>query len=132
MLRWGSSTRDEGGVEERRFEVTRDGGGPIPGVVWLPPGAPQPGPLVLLGHGGAQHKAHARMLARRDALDGIATAAIDGPVHGDRGGVSSMADPRLAAAFASMSTYDSIVADWQAALDALVAERIADPERIGY
>jgi pimeloyl-ACP methyl ester carboxylesterase len=59
----------------------------VPAVLWTPNGATGARPLVLMGHGGSQHKktpgivARARQYARRL---GYATLAIDAPGHGDR------------------------------------------------
>jgi dienelactone hydrolase len=74
------------GVTERRFDLDVDGV-TVPGILWTPEGATGTRPLVLLGHGGSQHKrapnilSLARRLVRH--LD-YAAAAIDGPMHGDR------------------------------------------------
>lgn len=131
MLNWLGTPSEDNGVVERRFEVIRDGAA-IPGALWTPADQTEPGPLVLLGHGGLGHKAHPFILDERDGFAGVATAAIDGPVHGDRGGLSDRDDPRLAAAASDPSTHAAMVADWQATIDALVAEEVADTERIGY
>jgi len=78
--------RSEGGVTERLFDLTVDGER-VPAVIWAPEGAKGPRPLVLMGHGGSQHKkigalaARARQYAQRL---GYATLAIDAPGHGDR------------------------------------------------
>ena len=59
----------------------------VPVALWEPAAPKGPVPLVLVGHGGNGHKkqdyvaAVARGLAKHH---GIAAAAIDGPVHGDR------------------------------------------------
>ncbi|MBA2684709.1 MAG: alpha/beta hydrolase [Gemmatimonadaceae bacterium] len=81
-----SSEHSEGGVTERLFETTV-AGEVVPAVVWSPGGATSPRPLLLLGHGGSQHKGAGRLagLAKRLARDcGFAVAAIDAPLHGDR------------------------------------------------
>jgi hypothetical protein len=39
------------GVSEQQFTL-----GDIPGVLWTPAGATGHHPLVLIGHGGGQHK----------------------------------------------------------------------------
>lgn len=70
------------GVSERHF--TLDG---IPGVLWSLADAPGPRPLILLGHGGGQHKNAPGVLARAHRYVtgcGFAAAAIDAPGHGDR------------------------------------------------
>lgn len=70
------------GVSERLF--TLDG---IPGVLWSPAGATDNGPLVLLAHGGGQHKKAPGLVARAHryvATCGFTVAAIDAPGHGDR------------------------------------------------
>jgi dienelactone hydrolase len=81
-----TSETTERGVTEREFSVAgpRE---PVPGILWTPAGAAGPRPLVLLGHGGSQHKhspnvtALARRLVRHH---GFAAAAIDLPGHGER------------------------------------------------
>ncbi len=59
----------------------------IPGVLWSPVDAVGPRPLVLLGHGGGQHKKAPGLVARAHryvTARGFAVAAIDAPGHGDR------------------------------------------------
>ena len=70
------------GVSERLFVL-----GDIHGVLWVSAGATGARPLVLLGHGGGQHKQSPGLVARarRYVTDcGFAVAAIDAPGHGDR------------------------------------------------
>jgi dienelactone hydrolase len=70
------------GVSEQHFTV-----GDIPGVLWMPAGASGPHPLVLVGHGGGQHKTAPGVVgrARRYVAEcGFAAASIDAPSHGDR------------------------------------------------
>ena len=77
---------EEGDVRRYSFSVTV-AGDPVPAVLWAPNGAKGARPLVLMGHGGSQHKktpgivARARQYAKRL---GYATLAIDAPGHGDR------------------------------------------------
>jgi len=74
------------GVSERRFDVTVDGTA-VPGILWTPENAEGPRALVLIGHGGSQHKRAPNVLALARRLVrhlGYAAAAIDGPMHGDR------------------------------------------------
>ncbi|MFB4277343.1 MULTISPECIES: dienelactone hydrolase family protein [unclassified Nonomuraea] len=70
------------GVTEQSFSL-----GDIPGVLFTPRGATGPRPLILMGHGGGQHKKAPGVLAGayRFATDGgFAVVAIDAPNHGDR------------------------------------------------
>jgi dienelactone hydrolase len=70
------------GVTERLFTL-----GDIPGVLWTPADASGPRPLILLGHGGGQHKKAPGMIGRARhyvTTLGFAVAAIDAPAHGDR------------------------------------------------
>jgi cephalosporin-C deacetylase-like acetyl esterase len=78
--------RTENGVTERLFALAVEGER-VPAVIWSPENAKGERPLVLMGHGGSQHKkigtlaARARQYAQRL---GYATLAIDAPGHGDR------------------------------------------------
>lgn len=78
--------RSDDGVTRRSFSVSVAGES-VPAVIWAPAGAKGPRPLVLMGHGGSQHKktpslsVRARQYAQRF---GYATLAIDAPGHGDR------------------------------------------------
>ena len=49
------------GVSERLFTL-----GDVTGVLWTPADAPGPRPLILLGHGGGQHKLAPGMVGCRD------------------------------------------------------------------
>jgi dienelactone hydrolase len=81
-----SRERTENGVTERLFELAVSGER-VPAVIWSPESARGGRPLILMGHGGSQHKkigtiaARARQYAQRL---GYATLAIDAPGHGDR------------------------------------------------
>jgi pimeloyl-ACP methyl ester carboxylesterase len=80
-MRFTSETTSNG-VSERLF--TLDG---VPGVLWSPADAAGGRPLVLLGHGGGQHKRVQGLVARAHryvTAHGFAVAAIDAPGHGDR------------------------------------------------
>lgn len=85
-MEWIGEVQVSRGVCERRFDLDVEGT-TVPGLLWTPEGATGTRPLVLIGHGGSQHKrapnvlALARRLVRH--LD-YAAAAIDGPMHGDR------------------------------------------------
>ena len=78
--------RTEAGVTRRSFTL-EVAGESVPGVIWAPEGARGPRPLVLMGHGGSQHKKTPGIRARAAQFAqkfGYATLAIDAPGHGDR------------------------------------------------
>jgi pimeloyl-ACP methyl ester carboxylesterase len=77
---------EEGAVARRSFELDV-GGDKVPCVIWAPEDAKGPRPLILMGHGGSQHKKTAGIVARAHSYArklGYATLAIDAPSHGDR------------------------------------------------
>ncbi|MGE0601113.1 MAG: alpha/beta hydrolase [Dehalococcoidia bacterium] len=81
-----TSESAEAGVRERGFELDVHGER-IPGLVWTPEDAVGPRPLILMGHGGTQHKRVDTLLARARSYvrhQRWAVAAIDAPGHGDR------------------------------------------------
>ncbi|MET9858074.1 alpha/beta hydrolase [Streptomyces smyrnaeus] len=70
------------GVREQLFTL-----GEIPGVLWTPEDSVGTRPLVLMGHGGGQHKQAPGILARARRFVtecGFAVVAVDVPAHGDR------------------------------------------------
>jgi len=76
----------KGGVDEFDFDVTV-AGDRIPCVIWSPSGASGPRPLVLMGHGGSQHKRTESLTARAGhyaRAHGWATLSIDAMGHGER------------------------------------------------
>ncbi|MFF7981785.1 dienelactone hydrolase family protein [Streptomyces sp. NPDC007901] len=80
-MRFISQTSSDG-VSERLFAL-----GEIPGVLWTPVGAAGTRPLILIGHGGGQHKKAPDIVvrARRFVAEcGFAVTAVDVPGHGDR------------------------------------------------
>ncbi|WP_253209531.1 hypothetical protein, partial [Streptomyces niphimycinicus] len=80
-MRFTSETSSDG-VREQLFTL-----GGIPGVLWTPEGAAGTRPLILMGHGGGQHKKAPDILtrARRSVAEcGFAVVAVDVPGHGDR------------------------------------------------
>ena len=81
-----TSQASSDGVTERLFTLTSTVG-EIPGVLWTPDGAAGPRPLILMGHGGGQHKKAPGIVARarRFAAEcGFAVVAVDAPGHGGR------------------------------------------------
>lgn len=132
--RWGARTRLDGAIEERALTFDR-GRGPVPGLLWTKAGSAGQTPLVLVGHGGGGAKNAANVLVTRDYLTGqcgIATLAIDGPVHGDRGPVTDTSHPAYSEMWRNPRAVDEMVADWQGTLDAALALGEFDADAIGY
>lgn len=80
-MRFTSETSFDG-VREQLFTL-----GEIPGVLWTADNATGTRPLILMGHGGGQHKKAPEIVAhaRRFVTEcGFAVAAVDVPNHGDR------------------------------------------------
>jgi dienelactone hydrolase len=141
-----TSQKTERGVTERDFTVegARD---PVPGVLWTPeaPATTGPRPLVLLGHGGTQHKrvpnitALARRLVRHH---GIAAAAIDLPFHGDRMSEEERSlsredrrrrmRERMRSEQGHQGASQRAVDDWTRTLDALQAQDDVGAGPVGY
>ncbi|MEU0669390.1 alpha/beta hydrolase [Streptomyces lavendulocolor] len=99
-MRFISETSSDG-VREQLFTL-----GEIPGVLWTPEGAVATRPLVLMGHGGGQHKKAPGILARARRFVtecGFGVVAVDVPAHGDR--------PKV-------EEYDRLVAENQARVEA--------------
>lgn len=119
------------GVTQRLFTL-----GEVPGVLWTPEGAHEPRPLILMGHGGGQHKTAPGVVARARRFvteGGFAVVALDAPDHGDRpkteefariaadlrGGMAAGEDvtARLGAMHAHLS--GRAVPEWRAVLTAV-------------
>jgi dienelactone hydrolase len=80
-MRFTSETSSDG-VREQLFTL-----GEIPGMLWTPDGAAGARALILMGHGGGQHKMAPGITvrARRFAAEcGFAVVAVDVTGHGDR------------------------------------------------
>jgi pimeloyl-ACP methyl ester carboxylesterase len=126
-----TSQATSGGVSEHLFTL-----GDVPGVLWSPAAADGRRPLVLLAHGGGQHKKAPGLVARARryvAACGFAVAALDAPGHGDRPraaqderfaaeirkrmAAGEPAGPQIARHNAALAA--RAVPEWQAALDAL-------------
>jgi dienelactone hydrolase len=114
-------------VRERRLDIIRDGQR-IPALLWTPAHNAEPTSLVLLGHGGSGSKREDYVVAMARRLvgaHGLAAAAIDGPVHGDRRSGPSGPPSLILAEFAQLwanegdTMTDSMVADWRSVLEAL-------------
>jgi pimeloyl-ACP methyl ester carboxylesterase len=133
------------GVAERTFML-----GGITGVLWTPADGSDRTPLVLLGHGGGQHKRAPGIVARAQRFVvgcGFAAVAIDMPGHGDRPRtardeqhVALLRQDRAAGVQLGpiITAYNSELAaravpDWQATIDALGgAAGVGATGKIGY
>jgi dienelactone hydrolase len=133
------------GIREQLFTIAD-----IPGVLWTPADCFGPRPLVLIGHGGGQHKKEPGVLSRAFPYVtscGFAVAAIDAPGTGDRpehpevkrlvaviqereaaGEPAGPARPALSETVASQ-----LIPDWQATLDALQElDCVGGGQPVGY
>ena len=125
------STSSSDGVCEQIFTV--DG---VPGVLWSPAGSAGRRPLVLIGHGGGQHKLAPGVVARARRYVtgcGFAVAAIDAPGYGERPkteqderfvaeiGRRRAAGEQIGAMIArhNAARTAQVVSEWRATLDAL-------------
>jgi dienelactone hydrolase len=136
-MKWTSNPLINHNVTTREFEVA-SGDHLVPVIVWTPTVAPDKVPLVLIGHGGSQHKSDTGIteLAHRFVKKyGFAVAAIDGPIHGARRN-TVLTGPAMQAEFRVMweqdTRIDSMVKDWQIAIDALISLKEFDPNSIGW
>ncbi len=130
------------GVVQRLFTV-----GEVPGVAWSAADAAGTAPLVLLGHGGGQHKTAPGLVTRARryvTAGGFTVAAIDAPGFGDRppterdeqfradvGARRAAGEPvGLLIAQENADRAAQAVSEWQAAVDILQAEVGIGP--VGY
>jgi dienelactone hydrolase len=139
-----TSQTSSGGVCEQLFTL-----GEIPGVLWTPEGAAGTRPLIVMGHGGGQHKKAPGIVARARrfvAECGFAVAAVDVPGHGDRpkdekyDGISAEMDARVAAGeelAPLIAGFQALVArqtvpEWRAVLDAVQEAGHIGAGPVGY
>src|SRR5690606_15013578 len=117
----------------------RRGGHVIPATFWnAPEGAGPLPPVTLLQHGGPLHKRHERtdwLAERIVAGTGGAVLLIDGPIHGKR----RSDEPELMEMLGIFKAYwekeagfNGMIADWKDALDTLLDQGWADPDRIAW
>lgn len=134
MIRWTEEPGQAGAACVRGFTLDRDGR-TLPGVFWCPVDASGPAPVVLMGHGGSGHKRNERMTMLGEMFAGEygwCAAAIDGPVHGDRGTVIDAGDPQYRAMWKRADVVDEMIGDWQATLTALSDLDEVDGTRAAY
>jgi dienelactone hydrolase len=132
------------GVIEQLFTL-----GEIPGVLWTPDDVRGARPLILMGHGGGQHKKAPGIAARARrfvAEGGFAVAAVDAPNHGDRpkdeefvraateNRVRMAAGEDTAALVAGLHDLlaGQAVAEWQAVITAVQALDRVSAGPVGY
>lgn len=136
-MEWQGQPMSDNGMITREFLV-RAGGRVVPAVLWTPAGPALRRPLVLMGHGGSQHKTAPGMVdlaARFVRNHGFAAAAIDGPIQGARrsDGLSGLqVQAEFTAMWAKDHRIDAMVADWRATIDALVLLDDVNPDSIGW
>jgi dienelactone hydrolase len=125
------SQTSSGGVVEQLFTL-----GELPGVLWTPEGATGSRPLILMGHGGGQHKKAPGIVARARRFVtewGFAAVAVDVPGHGDGpkdeeyDRIATLNQARAAAGeelYPLIAEFQAMVAgqtvpEWRAVLDAV-------------
>jgi quercetin dioxygenase-like cupin family protein/dienelactone hydrolase len=129
-------------IRERMTRLSVDGRF-VPVVLWTPMNAVGRVPLVLISHGGSGHKTTPLVTDLAWPLverHGLAVAAIDGPVHGERRADWDPANPPQGLAIREQfltlwrkgTSVDEIVEDWRDVLDELIAMPEIDPDAIGW
>ncbi len=128
----------EGDTSGRHFDFTVQGpDGVVPATLWTAR-RPAPAPLTLLQHGGPFHKRHERSDQLAEAVaerTGGAVLLIDGPVHGRRRSDAPDVETMLAAFekhWREDPGIDGMVSDWRTALDAVLEQGWADPNRVAW
>jgi len=135
-----SELKLEGSASDKSFDFTlHSETGIIPATFWNalePAGARTP--ITLLQHGGPFHKRHERsdLLAETVvARTGGAVLLIDGPIHGRRR-TDELSVEEMFAAFRQHWREDpgieGMVSDWGMALDAVLEQGWADPDRVAW
>jgi dienelactone hydrolase len=74
------------GLVERTFNININGDS-VPGVIWAPENPTKDHPILLMGHGGSQHKKFVGVVSRAHRYVkelGFVVVAIDAPGHGER------------------------------------------------
>jgi hypothetical protein len=144
FLRFTAETSSNG-LAERDFTV-----GEVSGVLWSPASGADRAPLVLMGHGGGQHRKAPAMAGRAHRIVtscGFSVATIDAPGHGGRPRTAHD-EQEIAALRQAMATgepagpivvrynahlAERAVPEWQATLDSLQELPEIGPEGpVGY
>jgi len=139
-----TSQASSDGVTEQLFSV-----GEVPCVLWTPHGPAGTRPLIVMGHGGGQHKKAPGIVARARRFvteGGYAVVAADAPGHGDRPEhqeYSQIATENQARVQAGeelaplIASFQALVArrtvpEWQAVLDVVQDLDHVGPGPVGY
>lgn len=128
-------------MQRQEFELRVDGR-VVPGVLFVPDAPRARLPVVLAQHGGSSHKLGQEIVDWAEvfvARHGMALAAIDGPVHGDRraGGAAGATREATRADFFAVweapgNGIDAMTADWRAVIDWLGADARLDANAIAW
>lgn len=136
-MQWDHESTSEAGISVRQWTV-QSGERTVPGVLWTRADQVGRRPLVLLGHGGSQHKTAPNLNAavRLYVLaHGYAVAAIDGPIHGARR-ASPLGGLEMQQEFLRMwsedNRVDAMIQDWRTSIDALASLEQIDASAIGW
>ena len=105
----------------------------VTGCLWIPEGERRKGALVAFLHGasGTRIQAPIPYLAGVFATHGIASLAIDGPVHGLR----KRLDGGRIALYAEMSkprAFDQLFKDWEIAIELVEKKLEYSAQKLGY
>lgn len=124
-------------VVHHSFVVQRQSGPNVPGVAWyaVSPSPSGPAPVVLLGHGGRDHKTSDRMhrLATRLVGEhGFNVVAIDGPFHGERSPGPGFDYQAAMAAEGVEVVTDRVVQEWLDMLEAIDDHPALSCRTLGY
>lgn len=105
----------------------------VTGCLWIPNGPTRQQVLMAFGHGasGDRYQMPIPHLARRFAKQGIASLAMDGPVHGLR---QRKSGDRLALTeeMQRPTMVEDMIADWQVAVAAATSKLGFDVWKFGY
>jgi predicted peptidase len=138
MITWSESANHNDQVLIKPFFIEHNNR-KVPGVIYCPTDLPKNRPLVLIGHGGSQDKTHPNIKETASLWvkkDQFYVAVIDGPIHGQRRD-DNLSGVELQTAFRQMwisdNKIDSMVEDWIAVINGLIAEfKFIDENRIGW